>query len=175
MSTIHKAAVSQRHCCKFSQTNDTVTWGMDGFAPLLHHLHESADNARGGSRSWRCGFWMIRHLDRHRHRHRHTHRSDDPICLLQVQFVFEPINHRSMYVFTYFLTMCYYDTTIINFKFQISFYSAPCFKLIFVLSCPTSCEPPLDYFWCSRLCDYFDARLKMCLDCLYSANESGFE
>lgn len=36
---------------------------MDGFAPLLHHLHERADNARGGSWYRRAGLRMVRHLE----------------------------------------------------------------------------------------------------------------
>ncbi len=151
MSTIHKAAVSQRHCHIAANSVRLMIQLPEEWMALLLFCITSmraptmpvVGAGAGGADSGWSDTWTDTDTDTDTH----TQRSEDPICLLQVQFVFDPINHRSMYVFTYLLTMCYYDTTILNFNFQISFYSAPCFKLIFVLSCPTISEPPLDYFW----------------------------
>lgn len=40
-----------------------LTWRMDGFAPLLHHLHQGTYDVSGGNR-WRTRLRMVRHLMR---------------------------------------------------------------------------------------------------------------
>lgn len=41
----------------------SVTGGMDGFAPFLHHFHKSTNYAGGWSWCWRSGLWKVRHLE----------------------------------------------------------------------------------------------------------------